>query len=245
MWISFAGIIILCLTHIFVQKLKLSGIPRSKLLSVAGGISVTFIFLEAMPELREYQEKLSEEHGSLVPGFEEISIFLIALFGLVFFYGLENRTKKSSSSRRETPSEVKRKHKPKGFFWIHVSSFAVYNFIIGYLLLRREEDSLQALILYVVAMSFHFIVTDHSLEDHFKHMYKTRGRWILVVGLFAGWIVSLLWTIPLFYVGLIFSFVIGGVIMNVLKEELPAERDSNFFAFLGGVAGYALLLALV
>lgn len=244
-WISLAGIIILCLTHVFVTKLKLSGVPRSKVLSIAGGISVTFIFLEAIPELREYQELFTEHHGGLIPRFEEISIFMVALFGLVFFYGLENRTKKSAESRRELPSEVNRKHRPEGYFWIHVSSFAVYNFIIGYLMLRREDETLHTLILYVVAMSFHFVVTDHALEDHFTDMYRSRGRWILVLSLFAGWLVSLYLTIPIFYIGLIFSFLAGGVIMNVLKEELPAERDSNFFAFLGGVVGYTLLLGFV
>lgn len=244
-WTSFAGIVILCLTHLVTNRLKLSGLPRSKILSVAGGISVTYIFLEAIPELWEYQEKFQEEYGSVIAGFEDVTILLIALFGLVFFYGLENRTRRSAASHREPGPNEEKEHEPKGFFWIHVSSFAVYNFIIGYLLLRREEDSIHTLLLYVMAMSFHFIVTDHALQDHFPKMYRSRGRWILVGSLFAGWLISLFWSIPVFYIGLIFSFLAGGVIMNVLKEELPKERDSNFFAFLGGVFGYAVLLAFI
>jgi zinc transporter ZupT len=38
------------------------------------------------------------------------------------------------------------------------------------------------------------------------------------------------------------AFVAGGVILNVLKEELPAERESRFWAFSLGVAIYAALL---
>ena len=34
----------------------------------------------------------------------------------------------------------------------------------------------------------------------------------------------------------------GGVIMNVLKEELPEERESRFWAFALGVALYTVIL---
>jgi hypothetical protein len=36
----------------------------------------------------------------------------------------------------------------------------------------------------------------------------------------------------------------GGIILNVLKEELPEERKSRFLPFAGGVVGYAVLLVL-
>lgn len=38
------------------------------------------------------------------------------------------------------------------------------------------------------------------------------------------------------------AFLGGGVILNVLKEELPEERESRFWAFALGSATYALLL---
>lgn len=41
-----------------------------------------------------------------------------------------------------------------------------------------------------------------------------------------------------------FAFLAGGMILNVLKEELPEERESRFTAFLSGAAGYAALLLL-
>lgn len=45
------------------------------------------------------------------------------------------------------------------------------------------------------------------------------------------------------YLAVGFSFIAGGVIMNVLKEELPEDRGSSLVAFLGGVVAYAVLLA--
>ena len=239
---SFLGMILLCLTHIFTNKLRLSNFPRSKWLSVAGGISVAYIFLAAFPELFEIQEEVNETR---VIGWEKISemeVFLLSLVGLTFFYGLENRSKKSWESER-TPNKG---HKANiGVFWIHVSSFAAYNAIIGYLLVNRETESLQSFWLYTIAMAFHFIVTDHALEDHYSQSYQSKGRWILVASVFLGWLISLLIEIPEVYIGIIFSFLAGGVIMNVLKEELPKERESNLFAFCAGVAIYGTILIMM
>ena len=38
------------------------------------------------------------------------------------------------------------------------------------------------------------------------------------------------------------AFLAVGVMLNVLKEEVPSERRSRFWAFGGGMAVYALLL---
>ena len=240
---SLLSIVFLCLTHIFINKLKLSGLPRSKWLSIAGGISVTYIFLQSFPELQEFQEKIEHHEIFTIPGFEKVEIYLIALLGLTFFYGLENITKKSTESRRK-PNDG-RSENIIGVFRIHILSFAIYNFIIGYLLLTREDHSTIGIVVYTIAMAFHFIVTDHSLEDHFSENYKRRGRWILVTALFLGWATSLLTDIHEGIVGIVFAFIAGGIIMNVLKEELPKERESNLLAFCAGVFGYSALLILV
>jgi zinc transporter ZupT len=42
--------------------------------------------------------------------------------------------------------------------------------------------------------------------------------------------------------GVLFAFLAGGVIMNVLKEELPEERESRFWAFVLGAGLYAGVL---
>jgi hypothetical protein len=43
-------------------------------------------------------------------------------------------------------------------------------------------------------------------------------------------------------VAVLVAFLAGGVILNVLKEEVPTERRSRFWAFALGMAGYAALL---
>ena len=42
----------------------------------------------------------------------------------------------------------------------------------------------------------------------------------------------------------LFAFLAGGVVLNVLKEELPEERQSRFWAFALGASAYAAILLL-
>ncbi len=239
---SLLAVLLLCLTHVFVHRLNFTGIPRSKWLSIAGGISVAYIFLEAFPELHRIQTFINEENYFTLETIASMEIYIVSLVGLTFFYGLENRTSKSDQSRRE-PKEGGKKN--IDIFWVHIWSFAIYNFIIGYLLINREKVDLQSMVFYAIAMAFHFIVTDHSLEDHFSDSYRKLGRWILVAAIFLGWLISLFVRIPEIYIGVIFGFIAGGVIMNVLKEELPKERESNLFAFCTGIAVYGVILILM
>jgi zinc transporter ZupT len=233
------ALLVFTLVHLLAGRLRLPTQPRSRWLSLAGGVSVTYVFLRILPELADYQEVFREE-GHL--SWLEHHVYSFALLGLVAFYVLERAAKRSRKSDR--PAHNDHEKSAVGIFWVHIGSFAIYNFIIGYLLPREEAASLLALIYYTVAMAFHFVVNDYGLFDHYHELYRKEGRWIMTVALVAGWAVGLVTELPEVYLAIIFSFVAGGVIMNVLKEELPEERRSSLGAFLGGVAGYALLLFL-
>ncbi len=239
---SILSILVLVLVHLFINKLRLSHIPRSKWLSLAGGISVSYIFLHVLPEFAHYQEMVAENIQISWLAFAEHHIYGFSLIGLVVFYALERAAKKARTSQRK-PGDGKESYDVK-VFWIHMISFFFYNMIIGYLLLHREDDSNLGLLYYVVAMAFHFMVTDYGLYDHYRGLYQKKGRWMITAALVVGWGLGIWTEIAERYIGMIFAFLAGGVIMNVLKEELPEERKSNLWAFAAGTFAYgALVLA--
>lgn len=43
---------------------------------------------------------------------------------------------------------------------------------------------------------------------------------------------------------MVWSFLAGSIILNVMKRELPDQRQGRFVSFLAGVIVYALLLLL-
>jgi len=242
---------ILAVVHVVTPSLKfLEGTPRSLWLSLAGGVSVSYVFVHFLPELAAGQEKVSEAASGI--GLAERHVYLISLAGLLVFYGLDRLAKTSRSQRRGEPvrsgrdSEVSAEESTSPqVFWIHMSSFSVYNALVGYLLLHREVMTPGALAFFTVAMALHLIVTDYGLNEDHKTPYQHVGRWVLVAAVFAGWALGAATEISEAAIAALTAFLGGGVVLNVLKEEVPSERRSRFWAFALGAVGYAMLLLTV
>ena len=173
--------------------------------------------------------------------FLEHHVYLMALLGLIVFYAVEQR---SLASRREQHARAGEDRTDGRVFWLSIASFAVYNAIIGYLLLRGDLGELSALALYTSALVVHFVVNDVGLREHHKHAYEHAGRWIIALAVLAGWLVGVMTHIPERVIALLVAFIAGGIVLNVLKEELPGERRARLAPFLGGAILYTCLLQL-
>jgi hypothetical protein len=228
--------------HLFSRYLPfLDNGPRSKLLSAAGGISVAYVFIHLLPELNKHNEVLDRSIQSNALKFFENHTYIVAMIGLAIFYGLE-RMVKISKKRQQERNNLDRAS--KGVFWIHIVSFFLYNSLIGYLLLHGEQETIKGLIFYFIALAVHFITSDHALREAHKEIYDRIGRWLLAAAILAGWSVGITWKVNESIIAVLFAVLAGGVILNVMKEELPEERESNFGAFAAGMAAYTILLML-
>lgn len=96
------GFVIIHLTSKQMKFLKVE--PRSKFLSVAGGVSVAYVFMHLLPELKEYQEEFDETFQGLQ--FLESHIYIIALLGLSFFM-VWNSLQKSRKDMVENQGHIK------------------------------------------------------------------------------------------------------------------------------------------
>ena len=243
---SLGAALVLALIHVFARRLRfLEVIPRSRWLSMAGGASVAYVFLHLLPEIASGVE-LVDERVDLWGGLNQLSTWLVAMVGLVSFYGLERAAMKDRAEGGN-PSEEDYEEEPTTppVFWLHIGSFGLYNVIIGYLLLHLEEGDLAALGLFSLAMALHFVVNDYGLREHHKELYRRWGRWLLAAAVLGGAVMGLLVEVRELYVSVLIAFLGGGVVLNVLKEELPAERESRFWAFTLGAAVYAVLMVLM
>jgi hypothetical protein len=236
---TFAAVAGFALIHLLSPRLRvLKRAPRSIWLSIAGGVSVAYVFVHVLPELSAGQRHVSRSLGALA-GFLEHHVYLIALLGLAIFYGLDKLARASRQRSRRAGAEDRTS---TGVFWVHICSFAVYNALVGYLLLHREQAGLYGLFIFTVAMALHFIVTDHALYEHHKALYRRTGRYILMAALIIGWLVGLATKISEATVAMLFAFLAGGVMLNVLKEELPEECESRYWAFALGLTSYTVVL---
>jgi hypothetical protein len=202
---------LLALAHLTAGGLRaLWAPPRSGWLSAAGGIAVAYVFVHLLPEVAEAHERTGER------------AFPLALAGLVLFYAVEQH----SSARR-----------PRAFEF-SMTSFAVYNGLIGYLIARGREE----LALFTLAMAVHFVVNDLALSEHHRETYDRVGRWLLAAAVLVGWAAGQVVELDEEMIGYAIAFIAGGVILNTIKEELPGERQARILPFLAGAAAYTVLL---
>lgn len=229
----------LVVIHLLAGRLhSADGGPRSRWLSAAGGVSVAYVFLHLLPELAHGQHVIAQSASAWFDLFEHHA-YLLALAGLACFYGLERLIK---SHRRALP-EHGQSH--GGMFWLHIAAFSLYNGVIGYLLEHRQTDGSGGLLTFTVAMALHLLVNDFALQSHHNHLYVHRGRWVLAASVLAGWALGQFVEVPEPIVSAAVAFIAGAIVLNVLKEELPEERNSRFAYFLLGAAGYSALLLAV
>lgn len=223
--------------HVSAGRLVfLEAIPRSRWLSFAGGVSVAYVFMHVFPELREAHLASVRNWQSWL---SDHLAYLAALCGIVIFYGLERLVKNRRGSQcAEREADVP----PMAVFWLHIGAFAAYNLLLGYLLAHREDQNLTNMLLYGIAIGFHFLVNDFAMRQHHKRAYHDRGRWVLAAAVLVGWIAGLNLPVNELASGVVFAFLAGGIILNVLKEELPEDRQSRFLPFALGAAGYSVLM---
>lgn len=231
--------VLLAVVHVVARRFEeaLSVVPRSRWLSIGGGVSVAYVFVHLLPELASAQREL-EEAGTLATAVGD-ELWLGALAGLVVVYGLERlSTERGERGDRQGDDG-------DATTWVHLGSYALYNAIAGFLLLEQAEQGPLRLALYTTAIAVHFLVNDHGLVERHGDVYRAVGRWLLAGAILAGWLASLVGVPGEATVPLLLGFLAGGIVLNVLKEELPEQRRGRFGTFAVAAAAYAALLLAV
>ncbi|SFK85699.1 hypothetical protein SAMN04487950_1464 [Halogranum rubrum] len=225
----------LSFVHLYAGSISPTDIVSARRwLSFTGGVSAAYVFVHLLPELHAGQETLAD--FGPVESFLDHHAYLLALAGFVVFYGLENLAQRSQRSESDEGRDI---------FWLHIASFTVYNGLIGYLLVHRLSEGFWNVVLFALAMALHFFVTDAGFRRHHRRAYHRLGRWILSVAVVAGWGVAQVLSLAEPTLAVLVAFLSGGIVLNVTKEEIPAERQSAYPAFVGGVFGYTVLLLTV
>ena len=230
----------LALLHLYVRLLSPAlDAPRSPWRSLAGGAATASVFVHIFPSLCDGQEVLLRAGWAWVSALDR-HVFLIALSGLLVFYALERAALSVRGGRRSPPVGP-----GNGVFWLHLTSFGLYNFLIGYLLINRPAPGPANLLTYFLAMALHMAGNDFGLRRHFTDSYRHLGRLVLAGAVLAGWGFGFVFRVHEAVIAILFAFLAGGVVMNTMKDELPLDGSGNAPAFTLGAAGYAALLLLV
>ena len=234
-----AGVSVAALAGVLVLAANINalrGTPRSRWLSFAGGVAVTYVFLQLLPELTRAQQKMTEHHGSGT-WLREHLLFLVSLAGAAAIFGIERAAKRTKQMRKERGAKER---SAAWVFWLHAVLMSVYVAFIAYLLLDRERPAEVAVLGLVMALHFSGIAV--ALAEDYGSLYSTRGSWVLAAAVLAGAACSYVGTLPERVHHLVLSGLAGAVIFSVIKEEIPPEQQSRFWAVAAGIALAATLL---
>ena len=240
---TLAAVVLFMAIFIFGRKLhKPAWIRRHhrKALSFGAGVSVAYVFIHLLPELAAAKDVFVEiaEHMSLP--FPEHRVYLSAMFGFIIFYGLNHMVAWSRKTKEKSASS---ENGGNTIFWIHIGGFAVYVWLVSYLMIRSIEEETVPIALYAVAMGFHFLLVEHSLRHEHTTLFDRAGRYVLGLAPLAGWIIGVAVDLPKSLVITLLGIISGAIIMNTLIMELPKEKEGKFWPFLlgGGLYGAILL----
>lgn len=233
--------IALAIVHAFLSQVNLAAVmPERRCFSFAGGVSIGFVFLSIFPALGRAQLTLSQSTSAFLQPLEN-HVYLLALLGLTVFYGLDRLV---LTSRRLSLTKNGISRADNLVFWIHITAYAMLNGLFGYMLLGLSEHNLSQYLLFFMAIALHFLILDRGLRSHHQTLYDRQGRWLLTVAILAGAIAGALTQVNQVAIALIWSFLAGSTILNILKRELPDAHKSCFWSFLAGAMLYTSLLWL-
>lgn len=224
--------------HFLSKHLTFKQFSLRVFLSFSGGVGIAYVFLHLFPTLSEAHTPLAEAMEQLPVSFPtNYTVFMIALLGFCIFYTMDRLIMIAWGSNTLTsPDRIE-----STIFWFHIAFFSLYTAMIGYLLVWEPYDDPIYEPLFFIAFGLHFITNDWSLRHHHENIYDHIGRWVLVSSIFIGWSIGSLVEFSEITVAIVESFVTGAMIVNVVKDELPPEREGSLRGFLSGILLSSLL----
>lgn len=228
--IALISVMIFALVHLWAEKTRrLDQTSHGIFLSAGGGIAISYVFIDLLPKLGKSNLMVQQALKGVFPYFER-HVYVMALAGFLLFF-IVNRTENLAER--------------KSIFWLSISSYALFNFFVGYAVADPNNTEVQPLVLFTIALGLHLFLNDYTLNKTQGKAYNHTAKWILILSLFLGWLAGLWFTLSQTAIALVSAFIGGGVIMNVTRHELPTKKPQNLSAFLFSSLIYTSILLII
>jgi hypothetical protein len=229
------GLLFLAGVFVFGRYLRISpsGHPR-RWLSAAAGASVAYVFVRALPEMSEAQATFTRVTFDRDLPFLELHVYTSGLIGFLFFYGLEHMVSRSGQKEGGEGASVG--------YRLQLGGFAAYSGLVAHLMVHQRA---LPTVLYVVAMTLHFLSIDHLLAREYGGAYYRIGRWVLATAVLLGGATGITTSMSEELLATLLGLNSGGVIINSMITELPKEKEGRFWPFCLGAVAYSVLLLLI
>jgi hypothetical protein len=227
-------VIFFLIIQVFANRIiSSSSLGKIKWMSLAGGIAVSYIFVYILPSLHHEQDDFGETAFELAM---ESELYFFGLIGIVVFYTL-NKLAERYRYKKGTPVE-------DHFFFVQICLFFVYNMLISYIMFAADQ-TIPQLMFYGVAVGLHFMAVAHDMFRENNQKYRKYGRYMLAGGILSGWLIAEFTPHSPLVLSIVFAFISGAIMFNVIKNELPSEGSAHLPTFIAASFGYSAITLLV
>jgi hypothetical protein len=229
--LSLALALFLALTHLAWRR---PGPSSPNMLSLAGGVSAAYIFLDILPAL-VIAERLTEETAVWRTPIIAHRVYALALLGVVLFYTLQ-KGRKLGRLAEGGPSRIN--------FSLTLAGHAAISILVGYLLVRRPRVGAARTVVFALAMFAHFVRYDSGLRRDYGPVVDRIARRVLALSVLVGWLLGVVTLLPWAFVAGWMSVLAGAIILTALREEVPEEKEAKPGLFALGAAIITLFVML-
>lgn len=238
-FVSLASVFALVLVHLFVTRLHF--LEQDRWRSVGAGVALSYVFLDVLPHLASKQSALQDTVGAALLPFLTHHAYLLTLTGFVLYFCLAGVAK----SLRVEKSKMSEQSKPHVVVYVFMLALTTYCFLIGYLIGEQPDHRYEPVIIFALAMTIHFAGVDHTIHDYYPRFYEQSIRYVFAAATLVGWLLGMVTTVPDSVFALVFSFVVGVILVIALMYELPVVlAGRKYWLFVGGVTGFSALLLI-
>lgn len=237
---SLVGATLVVLVHLSIPRLKFLHGPQSIWLDFLAGVALGYVFVDILPHLATFQEKLLRATDGGLLGFLEHHAYLMAMAGFLLYLGIAVAGERIKS--RQAGETIMDKAPPlaAGF---KALSLLTYAFLIGYMLAEQPTHRAAAGFGFGVAMAGHFLGLDHFFRDLYPRLYDTKLRYLLSGATYGGWMLGVVGELPDHIYALLFTFLAGGLMIVTAVFELP--RVNSWRPYAGFCLGAIVFTALI
>lgn len=187
-----------------------------------GGVAIGYVFLYLLPKLSDYTDSIRVEGVQGIREILDYRVYLYGLLGFVFYYFVDQY--KAQKNRKQIGPKI-----------LLGSGFFIYSLLTGYILANWSRPGLIPVFLAGSILTLHLLGVNHQVRKWHRRVFDDYFRWLFAIALIIGWGAGIFLDIPREMEIVVTGMLAGGIITNIMNEEIPNRDPYKIVPFIAGV----------
>ena len=187
-----------------------------------GGVAIGYVFLYLLPKLSDYTDSIRVDGVQGIREILDYRVYLYGLLGFVFYYFVDQY--KAQKNRKQIGPKI-----------LLGSGFFIYSLLTGYILANWSRPGLIPVFLAGSILTLHLLGVNHQVRKWHRRVFDDYFRWLFAIALIIGWGAGIFLDIPREMEIVVTGMLAGGIITNIMNEEIPNRDPYKIVPFIAGV----------